>query len=797
MAKRKRGSSEEMAADFGLGATLARLQNEKAGRKPSTAIDDDNEGWTVVGASRKKKRDDRKDSRRQGGSRHHERKRRSSDNMSEGDGSEKEPANEPVAPAAEPSSAYNNNPFSAKKNAPRNPFSTREKDDESVADEEAGNEAEKKTGTSRQSAREVRRKERNYPVIEHSPQARIQNFIKITDLQALALYILADGTAPQWVSVRSRTSIRQVVVLMVPGLELGMFSGRIPIEGDSVANGSADAKDEEKPGRLSVDPDDYYPTLLRPHKLPAALKSLSEIFPEVWPTRAQGDARGDNWYRLYSPIHTMLTSQIPKTKEERHFKKSRDHKGPAPQATNHWQNKRTPITEYLASFAEQQENDYIIHPAWYSSAEAKASAYERRKVAHQTTEDGWVDTNVSSIDDGTAPDDEIESGSVTAGRRILAVDCEMCKAENDESVLTRISLLDWDGSVVMDKLVKPDVTIKDYLTQYSGITQAMLQDVTTTLSDIQKELLEIITPRTILVGHSLNSDLNAMKLAHPFLIDTGILFPHVKGPPYKQSLKWLAQKYLHKEIQKGDKGHNSIVDAQTALDLVKQKCDRGPGWGTNETNAESIFKRIGRVNRPKSSNATRTGAVVDWGEPSRGHGAHAQISIGCQSDSDIVQAIKRTLAGQAQSKDGASEQVDFVWGRLRELELARGWWDGGRSSDDVEAMRQAALTRLGLGSKGDEVEVTGAKLGDIVSKTVDHIVQVYDSLPLCTAFIVYSGTGDPREVRRLQTMQQTHRREYATKNWDKLSVKWTDTEVQALSKACRRARKGVGFIVVK
>ena len=97
----------------------------------------------------------------------------------------------------------------------------------------------------------------------------------------------------------------------------------------------------------------------------------------------------------------------------------------------------------------------------------------------------------------------------------------------------------------------------------------------------------------------------------------------------------------------------------------------------------------------------------------------------------------------------------------------------------------------------DEVEVKGTDLGKAVSGTINHITQVYDSLPRCTALVVYSGTGDPREIRRLQTMQQQYRREYATKNWDNLSVKWTDTEVQALSQACQDARNGVGFIVVK
>ena len=132
------------------------------------------------------------------------------------------------------------------------------------------------------------------------------------------------------------------------------------------------------------------------------------------------------------------------------------------------------------------------------------------------------------------------------------------------------------------------------------------------------------------------------------------------------------------------------------------------------------------------------------------------------------------------------------------MELARGWWDDAKTAD-VEFIRQNALQRLGLLKDGEDtdVEVHGPELGDAVSKTIERIGQIYDALPRCTAFIVYSGTGDPREIRRLQAMQQQYRREYATKNWDDLSVKWTDTEVQALSKACQEARNGVGFIVVK
>jgi RNA exonuclease 1 len=802
MSKRKRGDEQEAPDGVGLGATLVHLRNEEGANDATAPAANDDEGWTVVGPKKRRKEGDSNQNNSRKGSHSHrsDRHRRSRSNEARRHDNRREDSEDRSCSPSR--SALPQNPFASKGESdgrlspPENPFSTHKT---------GGDDASR----SREERRKERKLDRNYPVIEHSHHARLQSHVKMIDLQALVLYLLADGNAPQWVSVRSKMSIQRVVMVMVPGLDLGMFNGDIALEAaasfETPNNGEMDTgADTEAPAgateskRLRITPDDFYPAALKSSRLPAAMMPLADIFEHVWPIKAPGEHRGGQYIRLHSPIHTMLTSQIPKTQEEKQLKKKGNHKGPTPQNSKHWDNKRTRVTEYIASLIDQQENEYVPHPAMFTTPESRAAALQRRKENKQSVDDGWVDTNVASLEDGEVPENEIEQGSVTAGRHVISVDCEMCKAENDEYVLTRVSLVDWDGNVVMDKLVKPDLAIKDYLTQYSGITAAMLKDVTTTLSDIQKELLELVTPRTILVGHSLNSDFNALKMTHPFLIDTGILYPHPRGPPYKQSLKWLAQKYLHREVQKGSKGHDSVEDSNTALDLVKQKCEKGPTWGTGDTNAESIFKRVGRATRPKTNHETRTGAVIDWGEPNRGHGNHAHVSVGCKSDDEVVDAIDNVLKGNAVGKEGATTKIDFIWARLRELELSRGWWDDAKTAD-VETIRQNALKRIGLSREDTdaEVEVKGPELGEAVARTVKHITQIYESLPRCTAFIVYSGTGDPREIRRLQAMQQQYRREYQTKNWDNLSVKWTDTEIQALSKACQDARNGVGFITVK
>lgn len=796
MAKRKRDIDSQQSPSVGLGATLAHLRGED---QPSPTHEDDEGGWTVVESKRRRKEREPSTSVEPGATAtrplFHE------ETAYEAVAVDKHASNLPPPPASDVPPP---NPFRLAKDS-----SDREarSDNPFLA---LGNGTEDGT-MSREERRKERKLDRHYPAIEHSHHNRLQSHVKLLDLQTLILYLLADGTAPQWVSVRNRSSIQKVVVLMVPGLDMNLFNGKVTLDSTSSAvmpeaqdqaeaeeNSSAHNEENAEPKFLNLSSDDPYPARLKPSRLANALQPLADIFEHVWPTKAPGEHRANQYSRLHSPIHTMLTSQIPRTQEEKQMKKKGQHKGPVPQNSKHWDNKRTPITQFLMNLTDQQENEYIAHPAMFTSAESKAAALKHREDDSKSIEHGWVDTRVDDFDDGQVPEGEIEQGSVTAGRQVISVDCEMCKAENDEFVLTRVSLLTWDGQTLLDKLVKPDLAIKDYLTQWSGITQAMLEDVTTTLADIQKELLEIVTPQTILVGHSLNSDLNALKMTHPYLVDTGVLYPHPRGPPYKQSLKWLAQKYLHREVQKGTKGHDSVEDARTCLDLVKQKCEKGPAWGSGDTNAESLFKRLGRSPRPKSNNDFRTGAVVDWGEPKRGHGGQAHASIGCKSDDEVVAGVIRATTGVAVGQDGSAINIDLTWARLRELELCRGWWDDSKTAD-VEAIRQSALQRLGLSQDDSEadLELSGSQLSEAVSRTIARISQIHESLPRCTALVVYSGTGDPRAMRRLQAMQQQYRREYQTKNWDSLSVKWTDTEIQALNKACQDARNGIAFIGVK
>jgi RNA exonuclease 1 len=120
----------------------------------------------------------------------------------------------------------------------------------------------------------------------------------------------------------------------------------------------------------------------------------------------------------------------------------------------------------------------------------------------------------------------------------------------------------------------------DFHFSWSGITATALAPVTTMLSEVQDRLLKLLSPPSsptpILLGHSLESDLKALKLCHPCCIDTAIIYHHPRGRPLKPGLAWLTKKWCGREIQtRGEGGHDPEEDARACLDLLKKKVENG------------------------------------------------------------------------------------------------------------------------------------------------------------------------------------------------------------------------------
>ncbi|NXW63305.1 AEN nuclease, partial [Eurystomus gularis] len=159
--------------------------------------------------------------------------------------------------------------------------------------------------------------------------------------------------------------------------------------------------------------------------------------------------------------------------------------------------------------------------------------------------------------------------------KYVAIDCEMVGTgpQGRHSELARCSVVNYEGDVIYDKYVQPELPIVDYRTRWSGITKQHMKRAIP-FKAAQAEILKILKDK-IVVGHAIHNDFQALKYFHPKdrTRDTSQI-PVLKqkaGLPGRASvsLKNLAKHLLQKNIQVGRKGHSSVEDAQTAMELYR------------------------------------------------------------------------------------------------------------------------------------------------------------------------------------------------------------------------------------
>ena len=208
-------------------------------------------------------------------------------------------------------------------------------------------------------------------------------------------------------------------------------------------------------------------------------------------------------------------------------------------------------------------------PSSFSIEEAQAITQQARVFVEDKIFPCVTDWKTASEDDS----------SLTP--RVFGLDCEMVRTEMGVE-LARITLIqytategDFTYKVLMDDLVLPSHKVVDYVTEFSGMTAKILENVTTRLEQVQASLLRFIRKQDILVGHSLENDLIACRWIHQNVIDTAVLFR--SNGARKHSLKHLSNVLLQKKIQDGSH-HCSEEDAAAALELAIRRAQEGDSF---------------------------------------------------------------------------------------------------------------------------------------------------------------------------------------------------------------------------
>ncbi|KNG45797.1 rna exonuclease 3 [Stemphylium lycopersici] len=171
----------------------------------------------------------------------------------------------------------------------------------------------------------------------------------------------------------------------------------------------------------------------------------------------------------------------------------------------------------------------------------------------------------------------------------VAFDCEMGYTTNGLEML-RLTVISWpQHKPLVDVLVRPLGQILDFNTRFSGITREQFVNAKpydpANPKPVRKDLrivespyearnlfLSYVSPSTPVVGHALENDLNTIRLIHPLIVDTVLLYPTRQGLPFRFGLRKLASDHLQEDIQQaGAAGHDSYEDARTTGELVRLK----------------------------------------------------------------------------------------------------------------------------------------------------------------------------------------------------------------------------------
>ncbi|EPS94830.1 hypothetical protein FOMPIDRAFT_58761 [Fomitopsis schrenkii] len=555
---------------------------------------------------------------------------------------------------------------------------------------------------------------------------RRKEAVGISDIRELVLHLSADAPPPSWVRVDNPRSVQKVVALLIPGITPELIS-LPPLPTSATANPNLP---------LSVPLPSEGPA----EGSSSGLPFIRRTFSHACPTRAPGDQT-----RMHSVLNSFF--QGPVSGEE---KKKRI----IERVTSERAWEKTPM-RYILSTEQMIENDYPV-PSYV------AEVFEKPP--------GWAETPQPST-----------SQSPQKQPRIYAIDCEMashqpfcsfCMTE-DGKELTRVCIIDYaSGIVVYDRLVKPSKPIQDYLTRWSGITAEALDPVTTTLEEVQKHILNLLSasPTPVLLGHSLESDLKALKICHPLCIDTSVMYHHPRGRPFKPGLAWLTKKWCGREIQnRGEGGHDPEEDARACVDLLKKKIDNGPGFGEFKIDMESIFERMSR----RSGGVTT--AIVDHGNPAAWHGNKATSTITCNSDDEVLEGLL-----------GAIPSHQFAFARFTALAKARGWITPKTSAELIP--------------DPDPTPGTPIDMNEVMSTLNTQLEKLYAALPPRTAVVIFTGHSDPRRMSELNARKVTFETalrqgksldDVGKDNW------WTTMDGRELEEEVEKAKRGLLFLGVK
>ncbi|KAF7880162.1 uncharacterized protein EAF01_012057 [Botrytis porri] len=185
----------------------------------------------------------------------------------------------------------------------------------------------------------------------------------------------------------------------------------------------------------------------------------------------------------------------------------------------------------------------------------------------------------------------------------VVIDCEMAGVASDNGgepiLLCAVDFV--SGAVILNHLIYPKERINDMRSSIHGISINTLNEAASRgqaldgWEEARSKLWELIDANTILIGHALENDLDALRIIHPRIVDSAILAKKEVGFNRNWGLSTMCSEILKLEIRK-NKGaiHDCLEDVLATREVViccTQNKDAFQNWAKVKETEETKLKK--------------------------------------------------------------------------------------------------------------------------------------------------------------------------------------------------------------
>jgi len=202
------------------------------------------------------------------------------------------------------------------------------------------------------------------------------------------------------------------------------------------------------------------------------------------------------------------------------------------------------------------------------------------------------------------------------------------------------------GETIINKHVQPTSRVVDWRTRVSGVTQQTMAaaiargEALAGWREAREELWKFVDADTVLIGHSLQNDLDVLRVIHAKVVDSAILARNAVDPGARQwGLKGLCEELLGVDVQtNGMRGHDCLEDVMATREVVLC-CTREPGklqaWAEEARAREEALKAQRELEKlVKKKQAEREKEERERKE--RKQSQRAEDTYGEYSDDEVV-----------------------------------------------------------------------------------------------------------------------------------------------------------------